>query len=46
MTTLERFHMYNETKLDNQMNDNIAVKLNAIFEVIIQINSARGQFKE
>ena len=26
MNTLERFHIYNETKLDNQINDNSMVK--------------------
>jgi len=46
MTTLERFHIYNETKLGNEMNDNFAVKPNAIFEVVIQINADRGYLQE
>ena len=36
MNTLERFYIYNETKLDNQINDKCTVKPNIIFETIIQ----------
>ena len=35
MNTLERFHIYNETKLDNQINDKRTVKQNIIFDTII-----------
>lgn len=43
MNTLERFHIYNETKLDNQINDKCTVKPNIIFDTIIQRNANRGQ---
>ena len=42
MNTLERFHIYNETKLDNQINDNSTVKQNIIFGTIIRRSSGRG----
>ena len=34
MNTLERFHIYKETKLDNQINDNWTIKSNIIFDTI------------
>jgi hypothetical protein len=40
--TLERFHIYNETKLDNQINDKWMIKFNVIFDTIIQRNTRRG----
>jgi len=36
MNTLERFHMYNGTRLDNQITDKCTVPYNAIFDTIIQ----------
>jgi hypothetical protein len=42
MYTLERFRIYNVTRLDNQINDKCRVKYNAIFETIIHKNSYRG----
>ena len=42
MNTLERFHIYKETRLDNQINDKYTVKYNAIFETVILKNSYRG----
>jgi len=32
---LERFHLHNATRLDNQINDTDTVKYNVIFETII-----------
>jgi len=43
MNTLERFHIYNKTKIDNQINDKCTVKPNIIFDMIIQRNANRGQ---
>jgi hypothetical protein len=43
MNTLERFHIYNEAKLDNQINDKCTVKPNIIFDMIIQRNANRGR---
>jgi hypothetical protein len=42
MNTLERFHIYNETKTDNQIIDRRTVTPNAIFDSIIHINSNQG----
>ena len=42
MNTLERFHIYNVTKLDNQINDKGTLKYNVIFDIIIQRDSHRG----
>ena len=39
MNTLERFHIYNQTRLDNQINDKCTVKHNPIFKTIIHKNS-------
>jgi len=43
MNTLERFHIHNKTKLDNQINDKCTVKPNIIFDMTIQRNANRGQ---
>ena len=42
INTLERFHIYNVTRLDNQINDKCIVKYNAIFDIITHKNSHRG----
>jgi len=42
MNTLERFHIYNVTRLENQINDHRRVKYNAIFDTRIHKNSCRG----
>jgi hypothetical protein len=39
--TLEKFHIYNLTRLDNQINDKSTVKYNAIFDTIVHKNSYR-----
>ena len=43
MATLGRFCIYNETKLENQVNDNCTVISIIIFDTIIQNNTDRGQ---
>jgi len=42
MNTLEKFHMYNVTRLDNKINDKGTLKYNVIFDTLIQNNSYRG----
>jgi hypothetical protein len=42
MNTLERFHIYNETMVDKQINDKNWVKQIIILDMIIQANSGRG----
>jgi len=32
--TLEKFHIFHETKLDKKINDKLTVKLNVIFDII------------
>jgi hypothetical protein len=39
MNTLDRFHIFNETRLDNHIHDNYTVKYNAIFDTIIHKNT-------
>ena len=36
LNTLESFHIYKETKAENQINDKLTTKRNVIFETIIQ----------
>ena len=36
LNTLESFHIYKETKAENQINDKLTAKRNEIFETIIQ----------
>jgi hypothetical protein len=38
MNTLEKYHIYNETHRDNQINDRHTVKPNAIFNTLIHTN--------
>jgi len=40
--TQERFHIFNETRLDNQISDNYKVKYNVIFDTIIHKNTQRA----
>ena len=42
MDTLEKFYIFRETKLDNQINDKLAVRPNIIFETIVQKDPHRG----
>jgi hypothetical protein len=40
--TLERFYIFWETKLNNQINDRLTIKPNIIFETIVQKDTHRG----
>jgi hypothetical protein len=42
MDTLERFYIFRETKMNNQINDKLTVKPNIIFETIVQEDPHRG----
>jgi len=42
MDMLECFHIYKETKADNQINDRLTAKENAIFKIIIQEDPYKG----
>jgi hypothetical protein len=42
MNAIECFHIYNETKANNQINDRLTVRENAIFEAIVQEDPYRG----
>jgi hypothetical protein len=41
MDTVEKFHIYKETRNNNQINDKNTVKPNAIFDMIVRENSDR-----
>jgi hypothetical protein len=40
--TLERFYIYKETKSNNEINDKLTVKSNAIFETVVHEDPNRG----
>jgi hypothetical protein len=42
MDTLERFYIFQETKLNNQISDRLTIKPNIIFETIVQKDPHRG----
>jgi hypothetical protein len=42
MDAQESFHIYKETKANNQINDRLTVRKNAIFETIVQEDPYRG----
>jgi hypothetical protein len=42
MNTIENFHIYKETRRNNQINDKLTVRENAIFETVIQKDPYRG----
>jgi hypothetical protein len=42
MDTLERFYIFRETKLNNQINDKLTVKPNIILETTVQEDHHRG----
>jgi hypothetical protein len=42
MNTIERFHIYHEIKLNNQINDRHMVQPNAIFEALALMHSDNG----
>ena len=39
MDTLEKYYIFRETKIDNQVNDKVAVRPNVIFETTVQKRS-------
>jgi len=41
LNTLESFHIYKETKAENQINDKLTTRENAIFEAILKHNPQR-----
>ena len=42
MNTVLKFHIYNVTRLDNQINEKDTVEHNVIFDMLIQNNSYKG----
>ena len=42
MDTIEKFYIYRETKLSNQINDKLTVKPNVIFETVVRQGPHRG----
>jgi hypothetical protein len=42
MDTLEKYYIFRETKIDNQMNDKLVVRPNAIYETVVQKHPYRG----
>ena len=42
INTFEGFHIYNESELDNQINDKCAIKSKVILDTIIQRNPSSG----
>jgi len=42
MDILERFYIFRETKINNQINDRLTVKPNMMFETIVQEDPHRG----
>jgi hypothetical protein len=42
MNTVEKFHNYNETCKNNQINDKNTIKSNIIFDVIFREDTDRG----
>ena len=41
MDTLERFHIYKETEMENQINDKNTVAQNIIFDTVLQKYTSR-----
>ena len=41
MDTLERFHIYKETEMENQINDKNTVAQNIIFDTLLQKYTSR-----
>jgi hypothetical protein len=42
MDTFERFYIFHERKLNNQINDKLTIKPNIIFDTIVQRDPHRG----
>jgi len=45
MDTMEKYHIYKETQLNNQINDKNTIKPNIIFDTIVQTNTNRVRTK-
>ena len=45
MDTIEKYYIYRETKLNNQINDKLTVQPNIIFETLVQQDTHRGLVK-
>jgi hypothetical protein len=41
LDTLERFYIYSETKRGNQLNDNLTIQSNPIFDALVQNTADR-----
>jgi hypothetical protein len=42
MGTLQKYYIFRETKMDNQINDEVTARLNIIFETVVQKDPHRG----
>jgi len=42
MDTIEKYYIYRETKLNNQINDKLTVQPNIIFETLLRQDPPRG----
>jgi len=45
MDTIEKYYIYRETKLNNQINDKLTVEPNIIFETLVQQDTHRWLVK-
>jgi len=45
MDTLEKYYIFRENKLNNQINDKLTVKQSSIFDMIVHFNQYRGLLK-
>jgi len=43
MDTMERYYIYKETHMNNQINDKNTVKPNIIFDTIVHENASRAR---
>jgi len=44
MDTVEKYYIYRETKLNNQINNKLTVKPNIIFETLVKQDPHRGLY--
>ena len=42
MNTIEKYYIYRETKMNNQINDKMTVQPNTLFETIVRYETHRG----
>jgi hypothetical protein len=42
MDNLEKYYIFRETKMDNQINDKVTARPNIIFETVVQKDPHRG----